>query len=157
MQILANWPIKHSPVPGVHPQIVGGTARRDVSRKNSERIKILLYRCDHMAFFSRSDFNLESFTPTWDFQLILQFNVLYKYREINLSDLFYTPSWSFAKTIPEIVNTPHSSGEDQSQNALHSPGRKKTWYLKTYLKTRTYKKVDTKVYIYQKSFLVICK
>ena len=83
-----------------------------------------------MAFFSRSDFNLESFTPTWDFQLILQFNVPYKYREINLSDLFYTPSWSFAKAIPEIVNTPHSSGEDQIQNALHSPGRKKNMVFK---------------------------
>ena len=49
-------------------------------------------------------------------------------------------------------------GEDQIQNALHSPGRKKNMvYLKTYLKTRIYKKVDTKDYIYQKSFLVICK
>ena len=31
-------------------------------------------------------------------------------------------------------------------------GEKKTWYLKIYLKTRTCKKVDMKVYIYQNFF-----
>ena len=30
--------------------------------------------------------------------------------------------------------------------------KKKTWYLKIYLKTRTCKKVDIKVYIYQNFF-----